>query len=77
MKVPGEQIEVELGCRVIDSVTDLYSAFDPNYQHAATVALAAVINAVIEHCPAAFSGPSSGSENPYGAHQSNASNESE
>ena len=57
-KVPTEQIEVQLGHRVIDSVTDLYSAFDPDYQHAATAALTAIIDAIIERCPAAFSAPS-------------------
>jgi len=54
LKVPGDQIEVQLGHRVIDSVTDLYAAFDPDYQHAATKALGAIIDAISELCPAAF-----------------------
>ena len=54
LKVPGEQIEVQLGHRVIDSVTDLYAAFDPDYQHAATKALGGIIDAISELCPAAF-----------------------
>ncbi|MCP3732215.1 phage integrase SAM-like domain-containing protein [Sphingomonas sp. MG17] len=53
-KVPAEQIEVQLGHRVIDSVTDLYSAFDPAYQYAATAALAAIIDAIIDLCPSAY-----------------------
>lgn len=54
-KVPNEQIEVQLGHRAIDSVTDLYSAFDPDYQNEATMALEAIIDAIIERCPTAFS----------------------
>ena len=54
-KVPSEQIEVQLGHRAIDSVTDLYSAFDPDYQNEATMALEAIIDAIIERCPTAFS----------------------
>ncbi|MEO5937455.1 MAG: hypothetical protein ABIQ43_00425 [Sphingomonas sp.] len=61
-KVPNEQIEVQLGHRVIDSVTDLYSAFDPDYQHEATLALEAIIDAIIERCPAAYSIPPTSSE---------------
>jgi hypothetical protein len=53
-KVPSEQIEVQLGHRVIDSVTDLYAGFDPDYQSAATAALETIIDAIIERCPAAF-----------------------
>lgn len=54
LKVPGEQIEVQLGHRVIDSVTDLYAGFDPEYQGAATSALEAIMNAIVELCPRAF-----------------------
>ncbi len=54
LKVPGEQIEVQLGHRVIDSVTDLYAAFDPDYQNSATNALGAIIDAINELCPTAF-----------------------
>lgn len=53
-KVPVEQIEVQLGHRVIDSVTDLYAGFDPDYQNAATAALEAIIEAITGLCPAAF-----------------------
>ena len=53
-KVPTEQIEVQLGHRVIDSVTDLYAGFDPDYQSAATAALQAIIEAIVERCPGAF-----------------------
>lgn len=63
-KVPSEQIEVQLGHRVIDSVTDLYSAFDPDYQHEATMALEAIIAAIIERCPAAFTAPRPKTETP-------------
>ncbi len=76
-KVPGEQIEVQLGHRVIDSVTDLYSAFDPDYQHAATAALTAIIDAIIERSPGAFSAPSLPPENPAEPSGQDAPKESE
>ena len=53
-KVPSEQIEVQLGHRVINSITDLYAVFDPDYQREATSALEAIIDAIIERVPAAF-----------------------
>ncbi len=59
-KVPTEQIEVQLGHRVIDSVTDLYAGFDPDYQNEATAALEAIIDAIIRLCPGAFSELSEG-----------------
>lgn len=56
-KVPGEQIEVQLGHRVIDSVTDLYAGFDPDYQSAASAALEAIIDAILGICATAFAAP--------------------
>jgi len=53
-KVPTEQIEVQLGHRVIDSVTDLYAVFDADYQHAVTIALEAIIDEIERRCPGAF-----------------------
>ncbi|MEO9130412.1 MAG: phage integrase SAM-like domain-containing protein [Sphingomonas sp.] len=53
-KVPTEQIEVQLGHRVINSVTDLYAGFDPEYQDAATAALSGIIEAIVERVPSAF-----------------------
>lgn len=53
-KVPQEQIELQLGHRAQDSVTDLYAAFDPHYLSAATLALDGIIAAIEEFCPAAF-----------------------
>ena len=53
-KVPSEQIEVQLGHAVIDSVTDLYADFDADYQHQATAALEALIDEIERRCPGAF-----------------------
>lgn len=53
-KVPSEQIEVQLGHAVIDSVTDLYAVFDADYQHQATAALEAIIDEIERLCPGAF-----------------------
>ncbi len=54
-KVPTEEIELLLGHRQIDSVTDLYAAFDPGYLPAATAALEGIIKAIEELCPGAYS----------------------
>lgn len=53
-KIPSDQISVQLGHRVIDSVTDLYAAYDPDYQRETTEALEAIIDAITTLCPAAF-----------------------
>jgi hypothetical protein len=53
-KVPSEQIELQLGHRRIDSVTDLYAGFDPAYLREATVALEAIIDEIESLVPGAF-----------------------
>lgn len=53
-KVPTEQIELLLGHRKIDSVTDLYAAFDPVYLADATRALEALIDEIEIKAPGAF-----------------------
>lgn len=52
--VPTEQIELQLGHRSIDSVTDLYAAFDPAYLAACTQAIEGIINQIESLCPGAF-----------------------
>lgn len=52
--VPTEQIELQLGHRRIDSVTDLYAAFDPAYLRDATRALEAIIDEIETRVPGAF-----------------------
>jgi hypothetical protein len=52
--VPTEQLELQLGHRRIDSVTDLYAAFDPAYLSAATAAIEAIIDEVETLAPGAF-----------------------
>lgn len=53
-KVPTEQIELQLGHSDIDSVTDLYAAFDPEYLSHATAALEGIIDSIEALCPGAF-----------------------
>jgi hypothetical protein len=52
--VPSEQIELQLGHRRIDSVTDLYAGFDPTYLREATKALEAIIDEIEALVPGAF-----------------------
>lgn len=53
-KVPTDQIELQLGHSDIDSVTDLYAAFDPEYLSHATAALEGIIDSIEALCPGAF-----------------------
>ena len=53
--VPSEEISVQLGHRKIDSVTDLYAMFDPDYLANVTAAIEGIIDAIIEKVPLAFS----------------------
>ena len=53
-KVPTEQIEAQLGHNEIDSVTDLYAAFDPDYLAQATAAIEGIIDSIEALCPGAF-----------------------
>ena len=60
--VPSEQLELQLGHRRIDSVTDLYAAFDPTYLRDATAALEAIINEIEARAPGAFLRSNTGKE---------------
>jgi integrase len=60
--VPAEQIELQLGHRRIDSVTDLYAAFDPTYLREATAALEAIIDEIEARVPGAFHRNDTGKE---------------
>lgn len=53
-KVPTEQIELQLGHRQLDSVSDLYAAFDPDYLSAATAAIESIIDEIEARVPGAF-----------------------
>lgn len=53
-KVPTEQLELQLGHRRIDSVTDLYAAFDPAYLANCTRALERLIDEIEALAPGAF-----------------------
>lgn len=53
-KVPTDQIELQLGHSEIDSVTDLYAAFDPDYLSQATAAIEGIIDSIEALCPGAF-----------------------
>ena len=53
-KVPSEEIALQLGHRKLDSVSDLYAMFDPDYLEHATAAIEAIIDAIIEKVPLAF-----------------------
>lgn len=53
-KVPTEQLELQLGHRRIDSVTDLYAAFDPAYLADCTRALERLIDEIEKLAPGAF-----------------------
>jgi hypothetical protein len=53
-KVPSEEIELQLGHRKLDSVTDLYAAFDPDYLANATRAIEAIIDEIEARVPGAF-----------------------
>lgn len=52
--IPNEQIELQLGHRVIDSVTDLYAAFDPAYLAEATAWTEGLIDRLEARVPGAF-----------------------
>lgn len=56
-KVPSDEIELQLGHRKLDSVSDLYAMFDPDYLSNATDALEGIIGAIIEIVPEAFELP--------------------
>jgi len=60
--VPTEQLELQLGHRRLDSVTDLYAAFDPAYLRAATAALEAIIDEIEALVPGAFHRNDTGKE---------------
>jgi hypothetical protein len=53
-KVPSEEIELQLGHRKLDSVTDLYAYFDPAYLASATRAIEAIIDEIEARVPGAF-----------------------
>lgn len=59
-RVPTEEIELQLGHRTIDSVTDLYAAFDPSYLAGCTRALEAIIDEIEALVPGAFHRNSTG-----------------
>lgn len=52
--VPVEQVETMLGHRKIDSVSELYAPFDPNYCVGAKVAIEAIIDEIESAVPNAF-----------------------
>ncbi|CAN5193523.1 hypothetical protein BH10PSE12_BH10PSE12_37230 [soil metagenome] len=52
--VPTEQLELQLGHRRIDSVTELYGAFDPAYLREVTAAIESLIDEVEVLVPGAF-----------------------
>lgn len=52
--VPTEQLELQLGHRRIDSVTDLYAAFDPAYLADCTRAIERLIDEIETLAPGAF-----------------------
>lgn len=54
-KVPSEEIALQLGHRKFDSLSDLYAMFDPDYLEHVTAAIEAIIDAIIEKVPLAFS----------------------
>ena len=53
-KGPSEEIALQLGHRKIDSVTDLYAMFDPDYLDNVTAAIEGIIDTIIEKVPLAF-----------------------
>ena len=53
-KVPSEEIAFQLGHRKIDSVSDLYAMFDPDYLENVKAAIEGIIYAIIEKVPLAF-----------------------
>ena len=53
-KVPSEEIALQLGHRKIDSVSDLYAMFDPDYLENVTAAIEGIIDAIIEKVPLSF-----------------------
>ncbi len=52
--VPSEQIELQLGHRKLDSVSDLYAGFDPAYLRDSTAAIEAIIDEIESLVPSAF-----------------------
>lgn len=60
--VPAEQLELQLGHRRLDSVTDLYAAFDPAYLREATAALEGIIDEIEARVPGAFHRSDTGKE---------------
>ncbi len=53
-KVPTEQLELQMGHRRMDSVTDLYAAFDPAYLADCTRAIEGLIDEIETLAPGAF-----------------------
>jgi hypothetical protein len=53
-KVPTDQLELQMGHRRIDSVTDLYAAFDPAYLADCTRAIEGLISEIEKLAPGAF-----------------------
>ena len=53
-KVPSEEIALQLGHRKIDSVSDLYAMFDPDYLENVMAAIEGIIDAIIEKVPLSF-----------------------
>jgi len=53
-RVVREDIELQLGHRRIKSMTDIYAPFEPDYLAAVTKALEAIIDAIIQRVPGAF-----------------------
>ena len=60
--VPAEQLELQLGHRRMDSVTDLYAAFHPAYLREATKALEVIIDEIEARVPGAFLRSDTGKE---------------
>lgn len=58
--VPAEQIELQLGHRRLDSVSDLYAAYDPEFLRDATAAIEAIIDEIESLAPGAFHRSSTG-----------------
>lgn len=52
--VPAEEIELMLGHRRLDSVSDLYAPFDPDYLAGARAAIETIIDEVEAPAPGAF-----------------------
>lgn len=53
-RVPPDEIELQLGHRKLNNVSDLYAMFDPDYLEHSTAAIEGIIDAIIESVPFAF-----------------------